>query len=141
MSQQAQSLGIFPPVGMEALNVIFLILNAFSVSLTVPVRFVNQSLVMSLEKVRFCIIHLNRSMPKTCGVRFALGFGLFWDFILGFFASFWNTSISPASKEANIFSTLELCSLHFCFYAGSHIWLSVAAGELNFRDAPGLANR
>jgi len=54
--------------------------------------------------------------------------------------------MSSASKEASISSTLELCSLHFCFPAGSHTWLSVvvavaAAGELNFRDVPGLADR
>lgn len=50
VSQQAQSMGISPPVGMEGLNVIFLILNAFSVTLPVPVGFVHLRLVVFLEE-------------------------------------------------------------------------------------------
>lgn len=50
VSQQAQSLGISPSVGVETLNDIFLILNAFSTSLPVPVGFVHLSLMVSLEK-------------------------------------------------------------------------------------------
>lgn len=50
VSQQAQSMGISPPVGMEGSNVIFLILNAFSATLPVPVGFVHLRLVVSLEE-------------------------------------------------------------------------------------------
>lgn len=48
--QQAQSMGISPPVGMEGLNVIILILSAFSAALPVPVGFVHLRLVVSLEE-------------------------------------------------------------------------------------------
>lgn len=50
MSQQAQSMGISPPLVMESLNVILLILNAFSATLPVPVGFVHLLLVLSLEE-------------------------------------------------------------------------------------------
>lgn len=138
VSQQAQSLGISRSVGMKVWNVTFPILNAFSASLPVPLGFVHRSLVVSLKNPSFYIISLKRRVPKACRVRFVLFVVLFWD--LFFFLFLEQQCISSASREANILSTLELCSLFFFSSAGSHTWLSVvaAAGELNFR---GLADR
>lgn len=93
-----------------------------------------------LGKNQFCIISLNRRVPKALWGQVCFVCCLVLGFIYFFFEQ---QCVSPASKEANVSSTLELCSLHFCFCAGSHSWLRVvaAAGELNFRDVPGLAAR
>lgn len=87
MSLQALSLRNFPLEGMEALNVIFFILKAFSASLLVPAVFGHPSLV-SLENFTLPIICLNGRVPKACRVRSVWFAGLFQDFF--FFCLFWN---------------------------------------------------
>lgn len=146
MSLQALSLRNFPLEGMEALNVIFFILKAFSASLLVPAVFGHPSLV-SLENFTLPIICLNGRVPKACRVRSVWFAVLFQDiFFSAFFGMpsvfFWCVFFFPARKDINLSFTLELCSPHLRFSACSYTWLFVvAAGELNFRDVPDSADR
>lgn len=98
------------------------------------------------KKTSFCIISLNRRVPKACEVRFVLSVVLFWEVFFPFFFVFvfvFETTVYFSCQQ-DISSTLELYSLRFWFFC----WLLRLAcccccccWWAYFRDVPGLAYR
>lgn len=92
------------------------------------------------KKTSFCIISLNRRVPKACKVRFVLFVVLLWDVVFPFSPLFL-LCISPASKMFLLPWNCTACAsglfcwlLHLAFCCCCCWWDY-------FRDVPGLACR